>query len=364
MPPVQIAFIFMNGAAAFSPLQQRSAAVLQNATTVTWCSAQSPPGRDGGISLANQPGSFAWYELLTTDVAAAGAFYGKVIGWGGKDASTPQMAYTVLTSGDAPIGGLMDIPEEGRRMGATPRWVGYVAVDDIDATAAQIRRRGGAVLLPPTDSNIGRVSVVADPQNATFALVSGLTYGQRQPGGMDDLGRVGWHELLAQDRNKIFDFYGELFGWQKAEGEIDHADLYQSFSAAGQTIGGMLTKLPACSRAGSITSMTTTSAWPPGTSKMAEAGFSRVRSNCLTVAGSRDVPIPKVPCLHCRALGARRKSSNPLPRKSPGPPSGATLLHRAGWCCESRSARQGLSQLPPVISSHPQLNILLSSPPG
>ena len=194
--------------------------------------------------MVNQPGRFAWYELLTTDVAAAGAFYGKVIGWDGKDASTPELAYTVLTSGDVPVGGLMDIPEEGRRMGATPRWVGYVAVDDIDATATQIRRRGGAVLLPPTDSNIGRVSVVADPQKATFALVAGLTYGQRQPGGLDELGRVGWHELLAEDRNKIFDFYGELFGWQKAYGETDPADLYQLFSAAGQTIGGMLTKLP------------------------------------------------------------------------------------------------------------------------
>ena len=99
-------------------------------------------------------------------------------------------------------------------------------------------------MLPPTDSNIGRVSVVADPQKATFALVSGLTYGQPQPGGLDELGRVGWHELLAEDRNKIFDFYGELFGWQKADGETDPADLYQLFSAAGQTIGGMLTKLP------------------------------------------------------------------------------------------------------------------------
>jgi len=137
----------------------------------------------------------------------------------------------------------MYLPEEGRRLGATPRWVGYVAVDDMDATATQIRRRGGAVLLPPTDSNIGRVSVVADPQRATFALVSGLTYGQRQPGGLDEPGRVGWHELLAEDRNKIFDFYGELFGWQKAH-ETDQADLYQLFSAAGQTIGGMLTKLP------------------------------------------------------------------------------------------------------------------------
>jgi predicted enzyme related to lactoylglutathione lyase len=205
--------------------------------------------------LVNQLGHFAWYELLTTDVAAASTFYGKVVGWAAKDESTRDLAYTVLTAGDTPVGGLMYLPEEGRRLGATPRWVGYVAVDDIGATATQIRRRGGAVLLPPTDSNIGRVSVVADPQRATFALVSGLTYGQRPPaygqrppGGLDEPGRVGWHELLAEDRNKIFDFYGELFGWQKAHGATDPADPYQLFSAAGQTIGGMLTKLPSVSQ--------------------------------------------------------------------------------------------------------------------
>jgi predicted enzyme related to lactoylglutathione lyase len=194
--------------------------------------------------LVNQPARFAWYELLTTDVAAASAFYGKVVGWGATDASTPELAYTVLTAGEVPVGGLMDLPEEGRRLGATPRWLGYVVVDDIDATAGQIRRRGGAVLLPPTDSNIGRVSVVADPQKATFALVEGLTYGPQQPGGLDELGHVGWHELLAQDRSRIFDFYGELFDWQKNSSETDAADFYQLFSSAGQTIGGVLTKLP------------------------------------------------------------------------------------------------------------------------
>ena len=194
--------------------------------------------------MVDQPARFAWYELLTTDVAAASAFYGKVVGWGAKDASTPGLAYTLLTAGDVPVGGLMDLPEEGRRLGATPRWLGYVAVDDIDATATQIGRRGGAVLLPPTDSNIGRVSVVADPQKATFALVGGLTYGGRQASGLEELGRVGWHELLAQDRTKVFNFYGELFGWQKDADEADPADFYQLFSAGGQTIGGMLTKLP------------------------------------------------------------------------------------------------------------------------
>jgi predicted enzyme related to lactoylglutathione lyase len=194
--------------------------------------------------LVNQLGHFAWYELLTTDLAAAGAFYREVVGWDVKNASTSRLTYSVFATGVVPLGGIMELPEEGRRMGATPRWVGYVAVDDIDATAAQIRRLGGAVLLPPTDSNIGRVSVVADPQKATFALVAGLTYRPTQAGGLDEPGRVGWHELLAEDRNRIFDFYGALFGWQKTSDEVDPEDVYQLFSVSGQTLGGMLTKQP------------------------------------------------------------------------------------------------------------------------
>jgi predicted enzyme related to lactoylglutathione lyase len=198
--------------------------------------------------LVDQPGRFAWYELLTTDMPGAAAFYSKVVGWAAKDAPNPELAYTLLTAGDAPVVGLMELPEEGLRMGATPRWVGYVAVDDMDAKAAQIRRLGGAILVSPTDSNIGRISLVADPQGATFALVTGLKYGQGEHSGLDQPGRVGWHELLAVDRNKIFPFYGELLGWQKAYAEADPADLYELFSAAGQTIGGMLTKLPSVSQ--------------------------------------------------------------------------------------------------------------------
>jgi len=200
--------------------------------------------------LVDQPGRFAWYELLTTDMSAAAAFYGKVVGLAVKDASTPGLAYgyTLLAAGEAPVVGLMHLPEEGLRMGARPRWIGYVAVDDMEAKAAQIRRLGGAILVSPTDSNIGRISVVADPQGATFALVTGLAYGQSQPGGLDEPGRVGWHELLAENLSRIFPFYGELLGWQKANAGTDPADLYELFSAAGQTIGGMLTKLPSVSQ--------------------------------------------------------------------------------------------------------------------
>ena len=37
--------------------------------------------------MANSQGRFVWYELMTTDVAAAKAFYAKVVGWGTEDAS-------------------------------------------------------------------------------------------------------------------------------------------------------------------------------------------------------------------------------------------------------------------------------------
>jgi predicted enzyme related to lactoylglutathione lyase len=120
--------------------------------------------------------------------------------------------------------------------------MGYVGVDDVEVTADRIKRLGGAVYVPPTNSNIGRISVVADPQTAILALVMGLKPGQDQLAGQDELGHVGWHELLAADWEKAFAFYAELFGWQKEGAEIGAKDTYQLFSAGGQTIGGMFTK--------------------------------------------------------------------------------------------------------------------------
>jgi predicted enzyme related to lactoylglutathione lyase len=189
-------------------------------------------------------GRFAWYELLTTDMGAAKAFYHDVIGWDARDASTPAMTYSLLTSSDAPVAGLMELPEEGRRMGATPRWVGYVAVADVDATADRLRRLGGTVFVPPTDSNIGRVSIVADPQTATLALVGGLKPDRRQV-DLREMGQVGWHELLAADGARALAFYQELFGWQRAQADTENVPMqsYHLFAAGDVTTGGIFTKL-------------------------------------------------------------------------------------------------------------------------
>ena len=187
-------------------------------------------------------GRFAWYELLTTDTAAARAFYGQVVGWRAEDASTAAFAYTIFTTGTAEVGGLMDLPPEGLRMGAAPRWVGYVAVDDIEDTAERLKRLGGRIYVPPTDSNIGRVSIVIDPQTAALGMVGGLTRGVPSD-APDEPGHVGWHELFATDAAKAFAFYRALFDWQAGVAETGALESYQLFAVNGRTIGGLFNKL-------------------------------------------------------------------------------------------------------------------------
>jgi uncharacterized protein len=91
--------------------------------------------------MVEHDGSFVWYELITTDMAAAATFYADVVGWGAQDASTPDLAYTLFTVGSTLVGGLMGLPEDARKMGATPRWMGFVGVNDVDAAAERIERR-------------------------------------------------------------------------------------------------------------------------------------------------------------------------------------------------------------------------------
>ena len=193
--------------------------------------------------MVSSHGCFVWYELTTTDPEAAKAFYADVVGWGLRDASMPGVVYTLFTAGEDPVAGLMGLPAEAQKMGAQPRWTGYVGVDDVDATTNRLKRLGGAVYVPATDvPGVSRFSVVADPQAAPLALVKWLNPGQEQTAALTSPGHVGWHELSAVDWEKAFAFYGELFGWQKVHADFGGIGAYLLFSAAGQTIGGMSTK--------------------------------------------------------------------------------------------------------------------------
>lgn len=193
--------------------------------------------------MAHLHGRFAWYELATTEMKSAKAFYGDVLGWGTQDVPASGASYTLFTAGGAAVSGLMELPKETTASGLRPSWLGYVGVDDVNATANRIEELGGAVHVPPTEiPNVSRFSIAVDPQMATIALLKWLNGDQQQPTELNAPGRVGWHELLAADWEQAFAFYRELFSWQKAQTDTGAVGTYQLFSAAGETIGGMYTK--------------------------------------------------------------------------------------------------------------------------
>lgn len=188
---------------------------------------------------------FVWYELLTTDVAGAKAFYGKVVDWGARNVSTPSLTYNLFTVGDAPVAGLMNLPSGVNKTGPTPYWMGYVAVDNVDATTNRIVELGGIVRVPPTDvGDLSRFSIIADPQEATLALVKGTKPPQTRAAEQGALGHIGWHELLADNQEEAFAFYNALFGWQRAGTHVGAMGAYQLFSINGETAGGMFSKPP------------------------------------------------------------------------------------------------------------------------
>ena len=73
--------------------------------------------------MADSHGSFAWYELMTTDMEAAKAFYAGVVGWGAQDVSMPGTTYTLFTAGGALISGLTELSEDARKIGLRPSWL-------------------------------------------------------------------------------------------------------------------------------------------------------------------------------------------------------------------------------------------------
>lgn len=195
-------------------------------------------------------GQFCWYELMTTDTSAAESFYSNVVGWKPQRMDNPMTPYTVFNAGEAGVGGMMPLPKEACENGARPGWIGYIAVDDVDAYAKKVEAEGGSVHRQPCDiPGIGRFAVVADPHAAPFVLFTplpktGLTV-PTAPFGTP--GTTGWRELYSGKVEDAFPFYSKLFGWTKDQAiDMGAMGTYQLFATddGGEAAGGMMTKPP------------------------------------------------------------------------------------------------------------------------
>lgn len=123
-----------------------------------------------GTGITGVPGTLCWADLNTPDRDRVEPFYAGLFGWTfGKEDEEPAHAYWHIKSGEQFIGGIP--PAAYRDPDMPPHWLIYFEVADCDASAAEAGRLGARLLMPPTTfEHVGRVTVVADPQGAPFAM--------------------------------------------------------------------------------------------------------------------------------------------------------------------------------------------------
>jgi uncharacterized protein len=140
--------------------------VMQDPTGAVFCVWQAK--QNPGVGLIHEKGTFTWADLMTPDAGAASRFYSQVFGWKLEPGEKDPSGYLHIKNGEDFIGGVP--PAQHRNPNAPPHWLPYFEVDDCDSVTATAKQMGArAYVEPMTMENVGRWSVLADPQGAVFA---------------------------------------------------------------------------------------------------------------------------------------------------------------------------------------------------
>ena len=197
-------------------------------------------------STKNPHGDFIWYELITPDPVAAKTFYDAVVGWNIEAQPSGEMDYRMIGAADGQAGGVMRLTDEMQSHGARPAWLGYVGVDDVDRSVAEIEQAGGKTLMPAFDiPNVGRIAFVTDPQGAPFYVMRGATDEASTAFSTDRAQHIRWNELSTTDPEAAIAFYTERFGWRQ-EGDLDMGEMgkYRFLYQDETMIGAVMPKMP------------------------------------------------------------------------------------------------------------------------
>lgn len=227
-------------------------------------------------------GSPCWYELSTSDLAAAQTFYSSILGWTVADSGMPGMDYRLAKANGAMVAGMMTA-----RDGQSTAWTIYFAVENCDKTFALATSLGATAISPPADiPNTGRFALLMDPEGAAFGIL------QPQPtadGSMGDAfnqakrGHGNWNELITTDPAGALDFYAKLFGWTRVRSvEMGPEMTYHIIGWNGLEIGG--TFAPASGMGGSR--------WKPyfGIDSAGAAAVQIAKSGGTVTSGPDEVP--------------------------------------------------------------------------
>lgn len=149
-----------------------------------------------------------WFDLSTSDFAAAKQFYAELFGWTYEE-SGPEMGYYTMAFRDGRAAAAIAPKMPGQEHGPVA-WTVYFGVDNIGATVGRIKEAGGSVMVEPMHiGDAGHMAIVGDSDGAVFGLWQGETF----PGaGIEgEHGAMAWAEVNSRDSAANAAFYSRVF---------------------------------------------------------------------------------------------------------------------------------------------------------
>jgi predicted enzyme related to lactoylglutathione lyase len=218
----------------FAPLLV-TVALLAGIPPVSAKAATFPP-LNNPASPAHVPGKLVWADLFTVDPDGATKFYTGLLGWTATALERKGRGYRVFTNDGRPVAGLVVRAVTG---GNHPsRWIGYYAVNDVDAALAQVTGFGGTIRAPSRNfPDRGRQAIVSDKDTVPIGLLQSSS--GDSPDGEPRPGDWNWFELYVRNPKATADFYRDALGFDVApETKPDRKSDY-ILSTAGQARGGV-----------------------------------------------------------------------------------------------------------------------------
>lgn len=126
------------------------------------------PSGHMGAQLVNEPNTWIWAMLFTTDTEGAAPFYADVFGW--TAASMGEDGQIGFSVGDRLVASMMPKPAE-MPAEVPPHWHVYFAVPDTDAAIARARELGGTLTYGPSPTPYGAMATILDPEGAAFSVM-------------------------------------------------------------------------------------------------------------------------------------------------------------------------------------------------
>jgi predicted enzyme related to lactoylglutathione lyase len=187
-------------------------------------------------STEHHQGKLVWADLFTSDPEGATKFYCDLLGWTATTVDQKGKPYTVFSNDGRPVAGLA--PHSAASAKHLSKWIGYLAVDDINVSVAAAQKDGAVVHAPVRKfPDRGHQAIIGDIEGVPVGLL------QSSSGDSADTeprtGDWNWFEIYVHSPKSVANFYKDALNYDVTEDNRGNTKNEYMLASGGLNRGGI-----------------------------------------------------------------------------------------------------------------------------